>query len=481
MIKVSKINKRYIMRGLHSVLAGCISAIPERLKNDASFSKKVLITMIIGFMFLQLASISSANATTYYNLTIQSPSGSGSTSPSTGTHSYSSGTSVKVTVSPSFGYNFDLWVKDGVNVGSSNPLSVTMSASHTLKATFTQATVVTAQSSTVNKPYVQGIKLFAPDGSPLTLGGFNIATTFSESDFAWIASKGYNSVRVTVYWSSLEPTEGKINWTPLDNTLAWCQKYHIYAIIDFHQFNYSPFFTSLGGGTGIGFPAWLVKAGGYRNSASGAEAFSDDFYLKQGYGATSWAKFEAFWGKMVTRYKSNSYVWAYEIINEPMVGAAHTDATRTACNARYKEIVSYIRAIDPTTCIILHFIDVGFNQDLNASNILWTKSVYSYDGTTQSGIDKTFNKRVSEFNVGFGVPYIISEIGVTPSQRSIASNFLMTAFVEYHKFLNGGTGCWNVWIYGKGTGCGYQCPRTSSGSDSWVQTILSKQVNAYLS
>ena len=476
----SKNNKYYIMNGLHSILTECGDAVQEGLKNNARYAKKTFITLIIGIMILQFASLSFASAATSYTLTIQSATGSGVTSLTTGTHTYTSGTVVKVTATPSSGYKFDHWTLDGSTSSTSNPISVTMSASHTLKAFFTQSTVATAQSSTVSRPYVQGIKLLAPDGSPLTLGGFNIATTFSESDFAWIASKGYNSVRVTVYWSSLEPTEGTIDWTQLDNTLAWCQKYHIYAIIDMHQFSYSPYFT-WNGAAGVGFPTWLVKAGGYKNTAAGAEAFSDDFFLKQGYGATSWAKFEAFWGKMVTRYKSNPYVWAYEILNEPMIGAAHTDATRTACNARYKEIVSYIRGIDPTTCIILPFIDVGFNQDLNMPNLLWTKSFYSYDGTTQSGIDATLKKRVSEFNVGFGVPYIISEIGVMPSQQSVANSFITTALTEYHKLLNGGTGVWNIWEYGLGTKGGYQGPRTTSGSDSWLQTILAKQVKAYLS
>jgi aryl-phospho-beta-D-glucosidase BglC (GH1 family) len=305
------------------------------------------------------------------------------------------------------------------------------------------------------------------------LMGFNIKEIYAESDFAWIASKGYNSVRVTIRWSTLEATEGRINWSPLDNTLAWCKKYHLYAIIDFHQCEYSPFFTV--DGTGEGFPAWLVKAGGYSNSASGQQAFSDDFYLKRGYGATSWAKFEAFWGKVVTRYQANPYVWAYELINEPMVGSAHTNAARTACMDRYRELVSYIRDIDPTTCIILHFIDNGYNQDLNVPNILWTKSVYKYDGTTKSGIDATFAKRVSEFNVGFGVPYLISEIGVMPDDRSIADGFLTTAFNEYNDLLNGGSGCWNCWQYGRGVNGGYQGPRNRDGSDSWLQVILAKQ------
>lgn len=109
-------------------------------------------------MFLQFMTASLyANATTYYSLKIQPPSGSGSTNPSTGTHSYTSGTSVKVTAYPSSGYRFDHWVKDGSNAGKSNPIYVSMGASHTLKAVFTQTQIstmanysLTIQSSTAS-------------------------------------------------------------------------------------------------------------------------------------------------------------------------------------------------------------------------------------------------------------------------------------------------------------------------------------------
>ncbi len=404
-----------------------------------------------------------------YSLTIQTPDGQGSTSPATGTYTYAAGAAVQVTATPVLGWQFSHWHLDGVDSGSSNPVTVTMGAAHTLKPVFTQSSV------SEGKPYVQGITLRAPDGSPLLLEGFNIFITYSLSDLQWIKNHGYNSVRVNVRWQEIEPTQGNINWSKLDTFLANCETVGLYAIIDMYQWEYSPYFSFT---SGIGFPSWLVANGGYANSAAGQQAFSDDFFLKRGYGATSWAKFVGLWEKIVTRYKDNPRVWAYEVLNEPMQGAGHTNAARAAAMDRYREIVPIIRAIDPETCIILHRLDDGYNQDLNESNIVWSRSLYAYMGTTKSTIDSTLNEFVSEFNTGFEAPYIISEIGVQPDQQSIADEFLTIALNEYKVLLNGGgSGGWSYYLYTSGIQGGYQGPRNSDGSDSWVQIILEKELS----
>jgi hypothetical protein len=68
-----------------------------------------------------------------YTLTITTTTG-GTTSPAPGNHVYPSGTNVLVTATPQSGYNFDHWELDGLNVGSTNPYTVTMNANHTLHA-----------------------------------------------------------------------------------------------------------------------------------------------------------------------------------------------------------------------------------------------------------------------------------------------------------------------------------------------------------
>jgi hypothetical protein len=72
---------------------------------------------------------------TDFTLTISSGSG-GSTTPSPSAYQYAVGTSVAVTANPNSGYVLDYWLLDGQNVGSQNPITVTMYEAHTLQANF---------------------------------------------------------------------------------------------------------------------------------------------------------------------------------------------------------------------------------------------------------------------------------------------------------------------------------------------------------
>lgn len=69
-----------------------------------------------------------------YTLTISAGSG-GTTDPPSGTYTYSYGSSVTVTASPYTNYYFNYWLLDGATTYA-NPITVTMCASHTLKAYF---------------------------------------------------------------------------------------------------------------------------------------------------------------------------------------------------------------------------------------------------------------------------------------------------------------------------------------------------------
>lgn len=61
----------------------------------------------------------------------------GTTSPASGTYVYDEGNVVTVTAYPDEGYYLDYWELDGVNMGSPNPIYVTMDTNHQLKCVFT--------------------------------------------------------------------------------------------------------------------------------------------------------------------------------------------------------------------------------------------------------------------------------------------------------------------------------------------------------
>jgi PKD repeat protein len=71
-----------------------------------------------------------------YSLTIAATVG-GTTSPSPGTYEYMTGQVASVIALQYNGYQLDYWELDTVNVGSNNPISVTMNAAHALRAVFT--------------------------------------------------------------------------------------------------------------------------------------------------------------------------------------------------------------------------------------------------------------------------------------------------------------------------------------------------------
>ena len=73
---------------------------------------------------------------TYYQLSI-SNSGSGSTQP-TGTNSYLEGSTLSVTATAALNWEFNHWTLDGNNVGSTNPLTLTINDNHNLVAVFTE-------------------------------------------------------------------------------------------------------------------------------------------------------------------------------------------------------------------------------------------------------------------------------------------------------------------------------------------------------
>jgi hypothetical protein len=70
-----------------------------------------------------------------YTLTITTTSG-GTANPTAGTYTYTYGTAVYVEANPDSGYVFDYWKLDGVDFGSTNPISVEMYTDHALQAVF---------------------------------------------------------------------------------------------------------------------------------------------------------------------------------------------------------------------------------------------------------------------------------------------------------------------------------------------------------
>jgi parallel beta-helix repeat protein len=82
-----------------------------------------------------------------YALTITATAG-GATDPVMGTYTYSQEQTVPVHAIPNTGYILDHWELDQVDIGTSNPVNVTMNSNHTLHAVFTLAYTLTITTTT---------------------------------------------------------------------------------------------------------------------------------------------------------------------------------------------------------------------------------------------------------------------------------------------------------------------------------------------
>jgi len=77
-----------------------------------------------------------SGSSTTYDVTVQASIG-GTTLPAPGVYSVAMGQQFSVTATPITNYYFSHWTQNGVNIGSANPISITVNSNMTLSAVFT--------------------------------------------------------------------------------------------------------------------------------------------------------------------------------------------------------------------------------------------------------------------------------------------------------------------------------------------------------
>ncbi len=153
-----------------------------------------------------------------------------------------------------------------------------------------------------------------------------------QSDLAQMAAFGFNSLRLPLSWSLLEPERGHFNQTYVNRAaqvVDWARALGIYVIIDMHQNAYSRY---VGPGQGVdlsansGAPAWATLTDGLpsglflknQREANGAvfESFSNFWYNRSGIQD----EYIAAVAVLAKRFKDDSTVAGYSIFNEPQPG-----------------------------------------------------------------------------------------------------------------------------------------------------------------
>lgn len=152
------------------------------------------------------------------------------------------------------------------------------------------------------------------------------ANYITEADIKRIAELGYNSVRPALN-SRLFVTEGETNefidegFLLLDSLVSWCKKYNLYVIIDMHG--------APGGQTGQNIDD---------SPNDLPELFSNP---------KNQDLLEELWVRIATRYKDESTVAAYDLLNEPLperTGAA--EQYKDQLMPLYKRLIAAIRKVD---------------------------------------------------------------------------------------------------------------------------------------
>lgn len=153
-----------------------------------------------------------------------------------------------------------------------------------------------------------------------------------QSDLAQMAALGFNSLRLPLSWSLLEPQRGHFSQTYVDRAaqvVDWARGLGMHVIIDMHQNAYSRY---VGPGKGVdlsansGAPAWATLTDGmpselvvqYQREANPAvfEAFSNFWYNRSGIQD----EYIAALGVLAKRFKDDSTVAGYSVFNEPQPG-----------------------------------------------------------------------------------------------------------------------------------------------------------------
>jgi endoglycosylceramidase len=200
------------------------------------------------------------------------------------------------------------------------------------------------------------------------------AVGFGDDDAAFLASQGFNVVRVGVIYKAVEPSPGVYDDAYLDRiraTVDTLAAHGIVALLDFHQDLYNERFQ------GEGWPDWAVIDDGLpAQPARGFPAnylvmpalqrafdhfFANDAGLQDRYAAA--------WAHVAARFREVPNVLGYELLNEPWPGTTFADCINpTGCplndaklEAFDRRVLTAIRGADPRG-MVWHEPFVLFNQ-----------------------------------------------------------------------------------------------------------------------
>lgn len=336
------------------------------------------------------------------------------------------------------------------------------------------------QYSKLLKLHVEETRIVDSLGRQVSLAGFNVHGKWSEwandaepwiacdaNDLDWMKSKGFNCVRVVMYWEYLEPTQGNYDearLAELDDFIDLCEVKGVYILLDMHQWGYSTHFP-MGEWTGVGIPAWAGPEA-YPATVEGRNQFIKDFWANQGNAAATRGYLINFWKFLTNRYKNSNCIFAYDLFNEPWAPwLGEPDGINVVFQYQDffdKELAPAIRTVDSNTIIAYQNVGIEYEwideqlarvKKPTVSNVIWVQNFYgesyesagNYDSSKKYRNEVVFQKLYNKFHVEFNTPIILTEIG---GDMTADNNLLWIdeTLDSYYQIFGAS---WLYWHYGK--------------------------------
>ena len=248
----------------------------------------------------------------------------------------------------------------------------------------------------------------------------------TETDYSNVKALGMNVIRLPIWYRNFQSDDngtwyrtenGEIDFSELDEVIAMCKKYGLYLIIDLHGLpGYQNDYDHCGRSKSMSLFNDTAEAARYR------EVVID------------------FWTTLAARYKGESVIAMYDLMNEPLgTNITINSSMQQAFWDLSNDIYQVVRAVDPD-----HIISMEAIWDPSAipspSVYGWENIVYQehlYDVTNIAYLNKTNEIR----RAGYNAPFYIGEF----YPRGISSfDYLLSLFNDRNL-------SWTTWTY-KGAG-----------------------------
>lgn len=313
-------------------------------------------------------------------------------------------------------------------------------------------------------------------GRALQFRGVNIKTHDPDADVTAklldaIRARGFNHIRLSVFWDLAEPTHGTFDEKYLDavdGAIDRAAKAGLWVVVDFHQDTFGGQFSGDGQG---GMPKWATITNGkpFKDTGSFITNYLQPAVQEAWENLYENAKIRAWqeeWYKaLVTRVSGHSNIFGYDLLNEPFgkirpgedLAKAAARVESKQITPMYQRLTNVIRTIDTKRWIMVeppNVASLGVKSNLGAiddDRVIFYPHMYdaSIEGETYNGtgIPETFDagfidkwsKAVAQYPVTHHVPMLVGEWGVAVPENPEMAKFIGVSLAELDKVASGWT------------------------------------------